>query len=141
MDYKLNNHMKIINHTLLAAALFLVLASIAVISFTQQVAVGDAAEPNMHASRGDMATTSAGIYSAVEIAAEVTARPCASRVITTYTDMSLSFDGDFSPTATVGHLQAGTTTVAYDSAIYGCGAIDAIAKSATSTVSVTTFVF
>lgn len=134
--------MKITNHFLLGSAFIVILASLfAVISFTTGVNVGGAAEPNMHASRGDMATTSAGIYSAVEIAAEVTARPCASRVITTYTDMSLSFDGDFAPTATVGHLQAGTTTVAYDSAIYGCGAIDAIAKSATSTVSVTTFVF
>lgn len=133
--------MKIINHTLIATALFLIVASVALVSFTQNVGVGNAAEPNMHASRGDMATTSAGIYSAVEIAPEVTARPCASRVITTYVDLSLSFDSDFAPTATVGHHQAGTTTVEYDSAIYGCGAIDAIAKSATSTVSVTTFVF
>lgn len=134
--------MKNNSHFLLGPALVAILvACFAVVSFTSGIGVGGAAEPNFHASRGDMATTSAGIYSAVEIAAKVTARPCASRVITTYTDMSLSFDGDFAPTATVGHLQAGTTTVTYDSAIYGCGAIDAIAKSATSTVSVTTFVF
>lgn len=129
-------------NSLLAAVLILVaFASLSVIVFTNNVGVGGAAEPNMHASRSDMATSSVGIYSTVEIATENTARPCASRVITTYSDISLSFDGDFSPTASIGHLQSGTTTVAYDSAIYGCGDITAIAKSATSTISISTFVF
>lgn len=126
-------------NSLLAAAIMLIALS-GLILFANPIGIGQAAEPNMHASRGDMATTSVGIYSAVEVAGEVT-RPCASRVITTYVDVSLSFDNDFSPTATVGHHQAGTTTVEYDSAIYGCGDIDAIAKTATSTLSVTTFVF
>ncbi len=133
--------MKIINHTLLAVALFLVLASIAVVSFTQQINTGNAAEPNVQSTERNMATTSVGRYTASTIASSVEVIPCASRVVTTLADVNLSFDGDFAPTASVGHIQAGSTTVAYDSSIYGCGAITAISKSATNTVSVTTFVF
>ena len=133
--------MKFINHTLLASAVFVILASIAVIVFTQNVGVGGAAEPEYRATPLRIATSSVGNYSAVTIASEPNNRFCASRVITTYTDISLSFDGSFTPTGTVGHLQSGTTTVAYDSAIYGCGDIRAIGRTGTSTISVTTFVF
>lgn len=133
--------MKIINNILLASALLFILACASVVVFTSQVGVGDAAEPNFHSVIREMATSSVGVVAASEIASEPNNRACASRVITTYADISLSFDGDVTPTASVGHFQAGTSTVAYDSAIYGCGDISAIARSATTTISVSTFVF
>ncbi len=49
---------------------------------------------------------------------------CAARIITTVqSPIMISFDALSSTTvsATVGHLQAASTTVAYDGGIYGCG--------------------
>jgi len=129
-------------NSLLAVAVALIaLASLSVILFTSNVGVGNASEPNMHAAILNTATTSVGVAAASQIAADTGSRSCASRVITTYSDISLSFDSDFTPTASAGHLQSGTTTVFYDSAIYGCGNVSAIARSATSTITVSTFVF
>lgn len=64
---------------------------------------------------------------------------CTSRVISTAsTSLMLSF-GTLTPSATVGHWQGASTTVAYDNAEYGCGAITAY-SSASSTVAVTNFI-
>lgn len=86
-----------------------------------------------------MSTSSVGVYAVSTIASERTV--CASRVITTFSNLYLSFDDDTTPTGvTRGHYQAASTTVAYDAEQYGCGAIQAITTS-TSTVTVTEFHF
>lgn len=72
---------------------------------------------------------------------------CKARVITTRGDSAimLSFgdktNGDFSSTtlaATIGHLQSASTTVVYDSSLYGCGRWTAYAW-VSSTISVSEF--
>ena len=52
-----------------------------------------------------------------------TSTGCTSRIITTtpIAPIRLTFRDDDVPTATFGHIQAASTSVAYDSAIYGCG--------------------
>lgn len=72
---------------------------------------------------------------------------CKARVVTTRGDSAimLSFgdktNGDFSSTtlsAGIGHLQAASTTVVYDSGLYGCGRWTAYAW-VSSTISVSEF--
>ena len=63
---------------------------------------------------------------------------CSARVITTVASPVMLAFGIGTPTALVGHLQAASTTVSYDNAIYGCGAITAYAF-ASSTITVTAF--
>ncbi len=50
---------------------------------------------------------------------------CSARIVTTYASpVMLTFaDLGVAPTATYGHLQAASTTVAYDSGQYGCGQV------------------
>lgn len=64
---------------------------------------------------------------------------CASRIVTTSGDsdirLSLSENGKASLSSTVGVAQLASTTVAYDSGLYGCGRVDAYAF-ASSTVTV-----
>jgi hypothetical protein len=63
---------------------------------------------------------------------------CATRFITTNAGgIYLSFSDDFSvPTATSGHFQAGSTTVAYNAEEYGCKTFRAISATG-ATVNVT----
>ena len=64
---------------------------------------------------------------------------CHSRVISVYKEVTLSFASTtFMPTATIGHIQSASTTVAYDSGIYGCGEVWAYSFSST-TVSLSAF--
>ena len=59
---------------------------------------------------------------------------CTARVIsTTGRAIMLSF-GSTTPTAIVGNVQAASTTVAYDSEIYGCGQVRAYAYEVSATV-------
>lgn len=64
---------------------------------------------------------------------------CDNRIVTTKDEaIRLSFrtiDG-FAATNVVGHLQAASTTVAYDSGLYGCGAMTAIGLAASSTITI-----
>lgn len=65
---------------------------------------------------------------------------CSSRVITTTgRDVMLTFDDAKTPTGLFGHYQAASTTVAYDSGIYGCGAIKGFARDANTSVTVSIF--
>lgn len=51
---------------------------------------------------------------------------CTSRIITTEGSPIMITFSDYagqSPTGSLGHWQAGSTTVAYDSGLYGCGAV------------------
>ena len=55
-----------------------------------------------------------------------TSTSCSARVITTTgVTMMLTFGDNQGkrPTGTYGHLQAASTTIAYDSGLYGCGAV------------------
>lgn len=93
----------------------------------------------MHALIHAMSTSSVGVYAVSTIATGI--EPCASRVITTNERLYLSFDPNMTPTGQQrGMYQAASTTVAYDSALFGCGNITAIA-GATTTISVSTFKF
>lgn len=70
---------------------------------------------------------------------------CSARIITTVAQpIMLSFSAISSTTITqtVGHLQGASTTVAYDSGIYGCGRVNAVgitysASLASSTIFLT----
>lgn len=73
----------------------------------------------------------------------VASSTCVNRIITTAGGSGGGIYLTFSdiqgivPTATTGHFQAGSTTVAYDSGLYGCDAVRAIsATGANVTVSV-----
>lgn len=67
---------------------------------------------------------------------------CASRIISTVAQpIMLSFSSDITPTATVGHLQSASTTISYESGIYGCGAVSAYGHNASSTITISEFRF
>lgn len=58
---------------------------------------------------------------------------CSARVITTGSSAILITFTDVQgavPTATLGHWQAASTTIAYDSGLYGCGTLRAFSQSA-----------
>lgn len=58
---------------------------------------------------------------------------CASRVISTQAQgVMLSFSSTINPGGAEGHWQAGSTTVAYDGAIYGCTTVTAYAGASTT---------
>lgn len=64
---------------------------------------------------------------------------CAARIITTVASpimITFSDNQGKVPTALYGHLQPASTTVAYDSGIYGCGAVR-VYSFASSAISVT----
>lgn len=100
--------------------------------------IAQAAFPNLHAR---FATTTTKIVGP-GVTTVVTARDtCASRVISTRNGaVLLSFDENTAPSATRGHLQSASTSIAYDSELYGCGPIRAFGYSST-TITLTTFGF
>lgn len=72
--------------------------------------------------------------------------PCAARIISTQGQaVALTFDGVSSSTAmsqlsltlASGHIQAASTTVVYDSGLYGCNRIGIYGYGATTTVTIT----
>lgn len=65
---------------------------------------------------------------------------CAARIITTVGQpISLSFDKKASttPSATLGHEQLASTTVVYDSGLFGCGQVTAYGYGASTTITIT----
>lgn len=51
---------------------------------------------------------------------------CSTRIVSTYASPVMMYFSDITgqrPSPTAGHLQAASTTVAYDSGLYGCGAV------------------
>lgn len=65
---------------------------------------------------------------------------CTDRIITTVAQpIMLSFSSSVTPSGVAGHLQAASTTVAYDNANYGCGAITAYGFSASTTITISAF--
>lgn len=74
-----------------------------------------------------MATTSNPAVTSTASLVFATTTACSARVITTYASpvmITFSQVQGSIPTATFGHLQAASTTVAYDSGLYGCGAVE-----------------
>lgn len=58
---------------------------------------------------------------------------CSSRVISTVAQPAMiSFSNDVTPNGITGHLQAASTTVAYDSGIYGCETVKAFGFASTT---------
>lgn len=89
-------------------------------------------------------STSVGVYAPVTLFDDETSPTCHSRVVSTNHDIRLSFDevlghGSSTLSGTVGHLQLASTTVVYDSALYGCGWMTAKATQATTTVTISSF--
>ena len=71
---------------------------------------------------------------------------CASRIITTYAQpimltfaTSTDLDQVVMPTGSFGHYQAASTTIAYDSGLYGCGLWQAYGFEASTTISTSEF--
>lgn len=63
---------------------------------------------------------------------------CVSRIITTTGQpIMLSFTSSLTPTAQIGHLQAASTTVAYDNGTYGCDQFTAYGYGASTSITVT----
>lgn len=89
-------------------------------------------------------STSVGIYAPVTLFANETSPTCHNRVVTADTAIRISFDqvaghGSSTLTAVIGHSQPASTTVSYDSALYGCGQMTARAITATGTVTISSF--
>ena len=73
-----------------------------------------------------IATTSSQILTAATAELVVATSSCSSRVITTSGSavmMTFSANQGLIPSGFFGHLQAASTTVAYDSGLYGCNAL------------------
>ena len=65
---------------------------------------------------------------------------CVSRIVTTSTSsIVIQFNG-IVPTQSLGHLQTSSTTVAYDSGIYGCGGWFIIANPVATDIIATEFI-
>ena len=63
---------------------------------------------------------------------------CSSRIISTVAQpIMLSFHSSVTPTAIAGHLQVASTTIAYSSDDYGCGAVSAYGYNASTTITIT----
>lgn len=90
-------------------------------------------------------TTTVGPQSTVTLFAAKTDGSCKSRVITTNNNaIHLSFGdttgfGSTTISTGVGHYQAASTTVAYDSGLYGCGLVAARGLTASGTVTISEF--
>ena len=71
-----------------------------------------------------VATSSVNTFAALGVNSLFATSSCAARVVTTqggYLELTFSDYAGQSPSATFGHYQAASTTVQYDSGLYGCG--------------------
>lgn len=90
-------------------------------------------------------TTAVGPDSVVTLFDDETSPTCHSRVITTSSQgIRLSFGdtagfGSTTLSNTVGHYQAASTSVVYDSALYGCGLMSAIGLVSSTTITISSF--
>lgn len=87
----------------------------------------------------DTATTSVGPTGVVTIASDRT--NCAGILVSTVDKpVTLSFD-ETNPTATVGHLLASSTNNYFSAENYGCGDIKAFGLTASSTITISEFIW
>ena len=73
-----------------------------------------------------IATSSNIVVGTTASIAFATSSGCTNRVVTTYVQPVTLFFSDYKgqrPTKTTGQWQAGSSTVAYDAGLYGCGAM------------------
>ncbi len=100
----------------------------------------EAALPNMFAR---VSTSTVAIAGPQQVRTLFPARgACSSRNITTSSSsIMISFAGDIlTPSASAGHWQAGSTTVAYDAELWGCGPVTVFGFASTSvTITETAF--
>jgi hypothetical protein len=97
------------------------------------------------------AATSVTVGTSTPMTLTATSTGCASRIITTGAQaIKISFDWKLASTSldkNIGHLQLGSTTVAYDSGLYGCSVVtargiyqggDVAGSNSSSTVTIST---
>lgn len=108
------------------------LVTVLCILFINQVQlVGASAPPGIPAF---VATTSQMTVNTTASRVLATTTACSSRIISTVASpitISFSDRNGFVPSGLVGHVQAASTTVAYDSGLYGCDAMRIYSFSAT----------
>lgn len=90
--------------------------------------------------QGTVATSSvSGVGTTVVTLIATTTGSCSARIISTKTSAIMLTFSDYAgqaPTGTFGHVQPASTTVAYDSGLYGCGLVKAFGFAA-DTVTIT----
>lgn len=129
MLIKITHYMtnKVINFTGIAALVLLVLASVVFQASRPAFASAPSGQPAYVATTsaitlGPTRALNSSLFGTSTISE--TRSNCSARVITTTAQpIMLSFTTNSSTTvsATVGHYQAASTTIAYDSGLYGCG--------------------
>lgn len=129
-------HDKIINNSLITICLLMLIGALVFVGWsTQQQALG-AAEPG---NPGTIAT-STNINVPAGAVTVIASSTCTARIITTSptSPIMLTFSDVLgqTPTATYGHVQAASTTVVYDSGLYGCGRVKAFGWG-TSVITIT----
>lgn len=125
----------------IASAIAIILFGLFVFSFVQETRFANASAPSgLPATVATSSTIAVGTSTKATIlfAGDGT---CSARIITTYAQpVMLSFAAVSSTTIsqTVGHLQAASTTVVYDSGLYGCGLFTAIGEVYSTALASTT---
>jgi hypothetical protein len=115
--------MNVLTKTLITVLVIVALSVVAVVTQTAFTAQG-AAPSGLPAVVGT--STTQHLVAATPTLVFPTSTNCAARVITTASSsIQISFSDKQSlvPGVTAGHMQAGSTTVAYDSGLYGCDAV------------------
>jgi hypothetical protein len=121
--YKISNFLNLTLGTLALSAAILVIS----LFFGGTTNVNASAPSGLPAT---VATSSAALVNttASMLFATSTAGQCSARIVTTYASPIMLTFSDYigqSPTGQFGHLQGASTTVAYDSGLYGCGLVKA----------------
>lgn len=102
------------------AALFLIVGAFIAGSYTYHASAS--APSGLQATMATSSNPTVGTTALLVFATST----CATRIVSTYASPVMMYFSDFTgqrPSATAGHLQAASTTVAYDSGLYGCGAV------------------
>jgi hypothetical protein len=145
MQAQLHSMTKTLNRVMIAGAIAIL--GLFAFAFVQEAKIANASAPS--GLSATVATTSLqdvgpNLYSSTTPRVIVIANhpQCAARIITTGANPILlgfnaTFNGTTTPSGTSGVYQAASTTVAYDSGIYGCGQITAYGYTATTAITIT----
>lgn len=121
--------MKLVYQSLTVLLALTVAFSVALLMELRTPQAGAASFPGGQAA---IATTSVAAVTGTASTVFATSSACAARMITTQgSEIRVTFS-DYagqSPTATFGHNQPASTTVAYDGGIYGCGLVKVFSYS------------
>lgn len=117
------------------ACILAFMAGIASVPQAQQTSTGNVITQSIIPSVNSSQTVAVGPQAVITLATAVS--NCTSRIIgTASSSLMLSFSSSIAPTSTIGYWQSSSSTVSYDNAVYGCGAITAYSP-ASSTITVT----